>query len=135
MRSVAFHTLGCKVNQYDTQAMIEALAKDCRIVSNKERADIYIINTCTVTNRADQKSRQQIRNVIRKNPEAFIAVTGCYAQRFPQRIAEIQGVDLILGNREKNRFQGDRLNRYSFRLLGRGSKQWLHSCAALKEGP
>jgi len=102
MRSVAFHTLGCKVNQYDTQAMIEALAKDCRIVSNKERADIYIINTCTVTNRADQKSRQQIRNVIRKNPEAFIAVTGCYAQRFPQRIAEIQGVDLILGNREKN---------------------------------
>ena len=102
MRSVAFHTLGCKVNQYDTQAMIEALAKDCRIVSNKERADIYIINTCTVTNRADQKSRQQIRSVIRKNPEAFIAVTGCYAQRFPQRIAEIQGVDLILGNREKN---------------------------------
>lgn len=102
MRSVAFHTLGCKVNQYDTQAMIEALAKDCRIVSNKERADIYIINTCTVTNRADQKSRQQIRNVIRKNPKAFIAVTGCYAQRFPQRIAEIQGVDLILGNREKN---------------------------------
>jgi len=102
LRSVAFHTLGCKVNQYDTQAMIEALAKDCRIVSNKERADIYIINTCTVTNRADQKSRQQIRNVIRKNPEAFIAVTGCYAQRFPQRIAEIQGVDLILGNREKN---------------------------------
>jgi len=102
MRSVAFHTLGCKVNQYDTQAMIEALAKDCRIVSNKERADIYIINTCTVTNRADQKSRQKIRNVIRKNPEAFIAVTGCYAQRFPQRIAEIQGVDLILGNREKN---------------------------------
>ncbi len=102
MRSVAFHTLGCKVNQYDTQAMREALAKDCRIVSNKERADIYIINTCTVTNRADQKSRQQIRNVIRKNPKAFIAVTGCYAQRFPQRIAEIQGVDLILGNREKN---------------------------------
>jgi len=102
MRSVAFHTLGCKVNQYDTQAMIEALAKDCRIVSNKERADIYIINTCTVTNRADQKSRQQIRNVIRKNPAAFIAVTGCYAQRFPQRIAEIQGVDLILGNGEKS---------------------------------
>ena len=102
MRSVAFHTLGCKVNQYDTQAMIEALVKDCRIVSNKERADIYIINTCTVTNRADQKSRQQIRNAIRKNPEAFIAVTGCYAQRFPQKIAEIQGVDLILGNREKN---------------------------------
>jgi len=101
-KSVAFHTLGCKVNQYDTQAMIEALAKDRRIVSNKERADIYIINTCTVTNRADQKSRQQIRNVIRKNPESFIAVTGCYAQRFPQRIAEIQGVDLILGNREKN---------------------------------
>ncbi len=103
MKSVAFHTLGCKVNQYDTQAMIEALAKDYRIVSSEEGADIYIINTCTVTNRADQKSRQQIRNIIRENPGAFVAVTGCYAQRFPQKIAEIQGVDLILGSQEKNR--------------------------------
>ncbi|MCK4648589.1 tRNA (N(6)-L-threonylcarbamoyladenosine(37)-C(2))-methylthiotransferase MtaB, partial [bacterium] len=62
MKSVTFHTLGCKVNQYDTQAMIEALAKDYRIVSNKEGADVYIVNTCTVTNRADQKSRQYIRS-------------------------------------------------------------------------
>jgi len=89
------------VNQYDTQAMIEALAKDYKIVSSEEKADIYIINTCTVTSRADQKSRQYIRGIIRKNPEAFVAVTGCYAQRFPQKIAEIQGVDLILGNGEK----------------------------------
>ncbi len=103
MKSVTFHTLGCKVNQYDTQAMIEALAKDYRIVSNKEGADVYIVNTCTVTNRADQKSRQYIRSIIRKNPEALVAVTGCYAQRFPQKIAEIQGVDLILGSQEKNR--------------------------------
>lgn len=101
MRSVAFHTLGCKVNQYDTQAMREVLTKDYRIVSSKEGADIYIINTCTVTNRADQKSRQKIRNIIRENPEALVAVIGCYAQRFPQKIAEIQGVDLILGNGEK----------------------------------
>ncbi|HEA47015.1 MAG TPA: MiaB/RimO family radical SAM methylthiotransferase, partial [bacterium] len=103
MRSVAFHTLGCKVNQYDTQAMREVLTKDYRIVSSKEGADIYIINTCTVTNRADQKSRQYIRNVIKKNPAALVAVTGCYAQRFPQKIAEIQGVNLILGNGEKIR--------------------------------
>ncbi|MBA7702960.1 Threonylcarbamoyladenosine tRNA methylthiotransferase MtaB [subsurface metagenome] len=101
-RSVAFHTLGCKVNQYDTQAMIEALAKDYKIVSSEEKADIYIINTCTVTSRADQKSRQYIRGIIRKNPEAFVAVTGCYAQRLPEEIARIQGVDLILGNEEKN---------------------------------
>ena len=103
MRSVAFHTLGCKVNQYDTQAMREALTKDYRIVSSKEGADIYIINTCTVTDRADQKSRQQIRNIIRKNPGAFVAVTGCYAQRKPFEIARIPGVDLILGSQEKNR--------------------------------
>ncbi len=103
VRSVAFHTLGCKVNQYDTQAMMEALAKDYRIVSSEEGADIYIINTCTVTGRADQKSRQYIRSIIRKNPEAFVAVTGCYAQRKPFEIAKIRGVDLILGNQEKNR--------------------------------
>jgi threonylcarbamoyladenosine tRNA methylthiotransferase MtaB len=81
--------------------MRETLTKDYRIVSSEEGADIYIINTCTVTNRADQKSRQKIRNIIRKNPEAFVAVTGCYAQRKPFEIARIQGVDLILGNGEK----------------------------------
>lgn len=102
--SVAFLTLGCKTNQYENQAMAEELAsRNFRIVSYQDKADVCIINTCTVTGRSDKKSRQYIRHVIRSFPKAYIVVTGCYAQANPDRITQIPGVDLVLGNSEKNR--------------------------------
>ena len=101
---VAFYTLGCKVNQYETEAMKEKFqARGHEVVSNEESepADIYIINTCTVTNLADRKSRQFIRRAKRTNPDAFVAVTGCYAQVDPEGVSQIPGVDLIVGTNEK----------------------------------
>ena len=78
---IAFHTLGCKVNQYETEAMKEAfVSRGATIVGEDESADVYIVNTCTVTNIADRKSRQYIRRMKGVNPEAYVVVTGCYAQ-------------------------------------------------------
>jgi len=99
---VAFHTLGCKVNQYETEAMKEAfVSRGADIVSEDEAADVYIVNTCTVTNIADRKSRQYIRRMKSLNPDAFVAVTGCYAQVAADEIAEMPEVDLIVGNGSK----------------------------------
>lgn len=99
---VSFYTLGCKVNQYETEAMREKFQKAGYDVEGDDApADIYIINTCTVTNLADRKSRQFIRRAKRENPEAMIAVTGCYAQIDPEKVAEIPGVDIIAGTNEK----------------------------------
>lgn len=99
---IAFKTLGCKLNQYETFAIREqAIAKGYRVVAFKDKADIYVINTCTVTNRADYHSRQQIRKAMRRNPSAYIAVCGCYGQVAAEALAKIPGVDLITGNIEK----------------------------------
>lgn len=99
---VAFHTLGCKVNQYETEAMKEQFAaRGHTIVEEDEPADIYVINTCTVTGLADRKSRQYIRKMKRVNPEAVIAVTGCYAQVSPDEVSAIEGVDIVAGTGEK----------------------------------
>ena len=104
MKKIAITTLGCKVNQYDSVIMEEALhEKGCKIVDFRNQADIYIINTCTVTQKTDYQSRQLIRRAQRKNPHAKIIVTGCYAQVAPQAIAQIPGVSLILGNAQKQR--------------------------------
>ncbi len=104
MKKIAITTLGCKVNQYDSVTMEEALReKGCTIVDFRNQADIYIINTCTVTKKTDYQSRQLIRRARRKNPHAKIIVTGCYAQVAPQAIAEIPGVSLVLGNAQKQR--------------------------------
>jgi len=102
--TVAIHTLGCKANQYDGSQM-EALLKsrNFRLVDFKEAADIYIINTCTVTDQADLDSRNVLYRARRRNPEAFIVVTGCYAQTQPQVVAAIPEVDLVLGNGQKSR--------------------------------
>lgn len=98
MKKVAFYTLGCKVNQYETQAMTELFINSgYEVVDFSEEADIYVVNTCTVTNLGDRKSRQMIRRAKKKNPNAFLAVTGCYAQVSPEEVAKIEGVDLILG--------------------------------------
>ena len=98
MVTVAFHTLGCKVNQYETEAMIEAFElAGYKIGNYEEYSDIYIINTCTVTNIGDKKSRQIIRRALELNPNAFIAVVGCYCQVAPDKVLNIDGVGLVLG--------------------------------------
>ena len=99
---IAITTLGCKVNQYDSATMEESLrGKGYQFVDFATHADIYIINTCTVTKKTDYQSRQLIRRAKKVNPHAKIIVTGCYAQIAPQVIAEIPGVSLILGNVQK----------------------------------
>lgn len=98
MKTVAFHTLGCKVNTYESNAMLK-IFNDAgyQEVDFKEIADVYVINTCTVTNTGDSKSRQMIRKAIRKNPQATVCVVGCYSQTAPEEIAKIEGVGVVLG--------------------------------------
>ena len=94
---IARHTLGCKVNQYDTQAMMELFEeRGCQMVDFSQEADIYFINTCTVTGTGDQKSLKLIRRVHREHPQAAIVVAGCLAQRDAQRVM-LQGVRLVIG--------------------------------------
>ena len=101
-RKVAFCTLGCKVNQYETNAMIQEFKKcGYNIVEFDEVADIYIVNTCTVTNMADRKSRQMLRKVKELNPEAVLVAVGCYAQVAKEELEKIPEIDLILGTNEK----------------------------------
>lgn len=103
-RRVAFYTLGCKVNQYETEAMNELfLAKGYQVVSSEERADIYVINTCSVTNLGEKKSRQYIRKMKRLNPNAIIAVVGCYSQVASDEVMAIEGVNLVIGTNERSR--------------------------------
>ncbi|MDI6776129.1 MAG: tRNA (N(6)-L-threonylcarbamoyladenosine(37)-C(2))-methylthiotransferase MtaB [Syntrophales bacterium] len=101
---MAVATLGCKVNQYESAGILEALLKEeFSIVPFTAEADCYIINTCTVTGRADYQSRQLIRRASRRNPEASIIVTGCYAQVAPHEIACLPGVTVVAGNAEKEK--------------------------------
>lgn len=104
MSSVAFHTLGCKVNSYETEAIWQLFkTKGYEKVDFEQEADVYLINTCTVTNTGDKKSRQTIRRAIRKNPNAVIAVTGCYAQTSPNEVAAIPGVDIVIGTQGREK--------------------------------
>lgn len=101
---VAFHTLGCRVNQYESEALMGLFeARGDTIVPETEAADVCIINTCTVTSLAERKSRQFIRRFKKKNPRALIAVMGCYAQVNPQDISRMEEVDLIAGTNEKSK--------------------------------
>lgn len=100
--TVAVLTLGCKVNQYESEAISEAFAEaGFRPRPSREVCDMYVINTCTVTAESDRKSRQLIRRLIEKNPAAYIIVTGCSAQSRAQEIAAIRGVDCVVGNHRK----------------------------------
>ncbi|HOE57008.1 MAG TPA: tRNA (N(6)-L-threonylcarbamoyladenosine(37)-C(2))-methylthiotransferase MtaB [Bacillota bacterium] len=104
MKRAAFYTLGCKVNQYETEAMIESFEDlGYKIVDYSEFADVYVINTCTVTNMGDRKSRQIIRRALDVNPDAFVTVAGCYSQMAPKEVSEIPGVSLVVGTGEKGR--------------------------------
>ena len=101
---VAFHTLGCKVNQYETEALaLKFRERGYEIVGETDFADIYIINTCTVTGLADRKSRQYIRKMKKLNPESVVAVTGCYAQISPEEVQAVEGVNIVSGTNEKGK--------------------------------
>ena len=106
-KTVAFCTLGCKVNQYETNAMIQEFMKNgYKIVEFDEKADVYIVNTCTVTNMADRKSRQMLRRVKELNPDAILVAVGCYAQVAKEELEKIPEIDLILGTNEKKNISG-----------------------------
>jgi threonylcarbamoyladenosine tRNA methylthiotransferase MtaB len=99
---VAFHTLGCKLNFSETSTIgNQFLKRGFDIVDYEDTADVYVINTCTVTDNADRECRQVVRRALRNNPNAFVVVTGCYAQLRPDEIAKIDGVDAVLGSNEK----------------------------------
>ncbi|MBO5245069.1 MAG: tRNA (N(6)-L-threonylcarbamoyladenosine(37)-C(2))-methylthiotransferase MtaB [Selenomonadales bacterium] len=103
-RRAAFATLGCKVNQYETESM-EGLfvERGYELVAFNEEADVYVINTCSVTQLGEKKSRQLIRRAHRMNPQAIVAVTGCYAQAEADKIREMEGVGVVIGTRERGR--------------------------------
>lgn len=107
MTSVAFYTLGCKVNHYETEAIWQLFKKAGYEKQEFDKhADVYVINTCTVTNTGDKKSRQIIRRAIRKNPEAIVCVTGCYAQTSSAEVMDIPGVDIVVGTQDRAKLIG-----------------------------
>lgn len=101
-RTVAFHTLGCKLNIAETSSLSRMLEQEgFQKKEFDDNADVYVINTCSVTDNADKECRQIVRRILRKSPESFVVITGCYAQLKPKEIAAIPGVDLVLGAAEK----------------------------------
>lgn len=101
-KRVAFHTLGCKLNFAETSTIARSFPpEEFERVSSESHADIFVINTCSVTDAADRKCRQAVKKIINRNPDAFVAVVGCYAQLRPEEAASIEGVDLVLGTSEK----------------------------------
>lgn len=102
--TVAFHTLGCKVNQHDSDMMAALFAEaGYDLVPFQDIADVYVINTCTVTHLSDRKSRQMIRRAVKQNPAAIVAVCGCYVQQAAEEVARIEGVDVLIGTNERGR--------------------------------
>ncbi len=101
-RSVAFHTLGCKLNFSETSTLSRLLENEGFEKKDfNEKADVYVINTCSVTDNADKECRYLVRRIQKKSPESLVVITGCYAQLKPAEIAAIEGVDLVLGAAEK----------------------------------
>ena len=101
-KKVALHTLGCKLNYSETSSIgSQFLDRNFEVVDFQQTADVYVLNTCSVTESAERECRQIVRRALRQNPEAFIVVTGCYAQLRPEEIARIDGVDAVLGSNEK----------------------------------
>ena len=102
MRKAALHNLGCKVNSYETEAMTQLLKKaGYKIVSFQDQADVYIINTCSVTNMADRKSRQMLHKAKKQNPNAVVVATGCYVQTATEKAVQDLSIDLVVGNNRK----------------------------------
>ena len=133
-KTVAFCTLGCKVNQYETNAMIEQfIKKDYIIKEFNEKADIYIINTCTVTNMADRKSRQMLRRAKELNPNSIIVACGCYAQVAKEELEKIPEIDLIYGTNEKNKIVDYIDEFYQLETFNNGSSVPFGSKTEIKE--
>lgn len=123
LKSVAFHTLGCKLNFSETSTLSRMLEADgFRKKSFDDIADVYVINTCSVTDNADKECRQIVRRIQRKAPESLVVITGCYAQLKPKEIAEIPGVDLVLGAAEKFNITSH------IRELAKGDSAKISSC-------
>jgi len=102
MKRVAFYTLGCKVNQYETEAISEIFENSgYELVEFEDKADVYVINTCTVTSMSDRKSRQVIRKAKKTNPDSIVIVVGCYAQTSPDEVKNIKGVNIVVGTKDK----------------------------------
>ena len=101
-KKAAFYTLGCKLNFSETSSFAKMLQQMgvCEIQKG-EKADLCLINTCSVTDVADHKCRQAIHKLVRQHPDAFVVVTGCYAQLRPEAVSRLEGVDLVLGSNEK----------------------------------
>ena len=103
-KKAALHNLGCKVNAYETEAMQQLLEENgYEIVPFEEKADVYLINTCSVTNMADRTSRQMLHRARKQNPDAVIVAAGCYVQAAAEEILKSQDADLVIGNNQKNR--------------------------------
>jgi len=101
-KTVAFHTLGCKLNYSETSTLSRMLEQEGFVKKDfEDHADVYVLNTCSVTENADKECRQIVRRIQRKAPESLVIITGCYAQLKPKEIASIPGVDLVLGAAEK----------------------------------
>lgn len=112
MKTVAFLTLGCKVNTYESEAMLKLFHQaGYKAVDFKDKADVYVINTCTVTNTGDSKSRQMIRKAIRQNEKAIVCVVGCYSQVASEEVVSIEGVGVVLGTQFRNQIV-DFVNEY-----------------------
>ena len=120
---VAFHTLGCKLNFSETATIARNIENEnYKRVSFDSFAEVYVINTCSVTENADKRVKGLVKKVMHQNPEGFVVAIGCYAQLQPEAIASLEGVDLVLGASEKFK-----LNEY-IKDLGKNSKGEVHSC-------
>ena len=124
-KSVAFHTLGCKLNYSETSTLSRMLEADGFVKKEfEDTADVYVINTCSVTDNADKECRLLVRRIQRRAPEAMVVITGCYAQLKPKEIAEIEGVDLVLGAAEKFNIT----KHLADLTKGNGNGAQIHSC-------
>lgn len=122
-KSIAFHTLGCKLNFSETSTLSRQMEKEgFEKLDFEEKADVYVINTCSVTDNADKECRQLVRRIQRRAPESLVVITGCYAQLKPKEIAEIPGVDLVLGAAEKFNLS------QHIRELAKGDSTKISSC-------
>src|SRR6202000_1191078 len=122
-KTVAFHTLGCKLNYSETSTLSRSLEAEGFVKKDfEEVADVYVINTCSVTENADKECRYLVRKIQRQAPGSFVVITGCYAQLKPKEIAEIPGVDLVLGAAEKFNLA------HHLKDLSRGDSARISSC-------
>ena len=135
MITVGLYTLGCKVSQYETEAISEKFeSSGCKINSFSEINDVYVINTCTVTAESDRKSRQFIRRAIKKNPDAVVAVVGCYSQRSAEEVAAIDGVDIVIGTDGKLSVVDIALRHLDFKRCGIPCEKTVSVCDVGKVG-